>query len=662
MTFSQASISYNAYNLLARQQRILRTGTAAADVAVSQTTFGLQNSLASSIAAAASVGAKVDVPNVSQIFNRESFFLDREIWEMNSVTGMVAENPYAGLSTLRRVVGQEDGLGIPEAGTDVANLVGRLLVDGNIRTGSTGYVYQRLIRRVLAPYQTQKVVGDALVKKVADSSFFDVFCNGNGDVVYQIPRYNNCPGQFSIITSDVNSQSNQVDSETTEDVTTTPEALTSELLDYGKFTEGEYDYAPPPHNFAVKWHGQNYIITNLGLRSWNFNLSEEPIVSVVRLPGGAELIQDVGAIAPVLLVGNTHLQDNCGIPLGTVADIQRRFGIRVREAQQIFIPGIFGSDHNSKPLLDAMALAIMQQINATASTGTIQLSSRPDLDVGANVLAVERQRLLYVISWNYTITQGKDAVTQLSLSYGHDIGTSVPSPFLALREQLLKIERTPDTLPAQAETAAAPTVTTTSGPDGQVTTVTIPKVVGGTFVIPSGREAVERTYGSFSWVEDPSLPGGYVRVTDNFHKDWIVNRTVQVTDKIPADISVHKYALPFFLAVFNRLRRMPELRNKKIEVIQTYRARKVWNNPKEKRLSFHSWGIAIDIAVGDYKRVSGQAICPANAIIAPVFQEFGFFWGGGPNGFRQTDDIHFQLALPEGRREFTVNVPTGEAE
>jgi hypothetical protein len=639
MSFSQAAVAYQAYKTLVAAQRP-STGVATTDI-------------------------NVNFPNVADppAFKRENFFHDTAFWDIDGSSGFVAEQPYFGLSTLRRVVGRPDGAGIPEQGTDIANLSASFLVDGNIRTGATAYVYQRLIRRVLEPFQTQKVVGDALVKKVADSSFFDVFVNGNGDVVYQIPRYNNFPGSFSVATTGGTSADDRVDSDSSEDVAVTPESLPSETLDYGKFEAGDFDYAPPPHNFAVKWHGTNYIITDLGLKRCSFIDTEEPIVSNVRLPGGAELIQDVGKIAPITLVGNTKLSDTCGIPLRTVADIQRRFGVRVREAQQIFIPGIFGSDTNNKPLLDAMALMIMQQLNASALSCTVELTPRPDLDVGSNVLLVERQRLQYILSWSFSIANGKEAGTGLACSYGHDLGTNVPSPFLALRDELMSISSKPSTLPVQDQAAGAAKITTiTTATGGQVSTVTIPQVVGGTLVIPSGRAGVERVYGKFTWTDDPTLPGGHVKITDNFRQANIVDVELPISKKQTAPFSVHKLALPFFKAVFNRIRNMPEMKNERIRILQTYQPRKVWNNKNEKRLSFHSWGIAIDLAVGEYQGGGGKAICEKNAIIAPVFQQFGFFWGGGKDGFRQRDDIHFQLALPEGNQEYTVNVPAGDSE
>lgn len=582
---------------------------------------------------------------------RNDFFYEEPFWNLPSDIKPI-QGSYQGLNTLRRVDDNQrvDGDGIYD-GCPVSALIGNYLVDSNIRRGLSGEVYQRLIRRILGLWQTQHVSGDALMKKVADATFFDIYLNGNGDLVYQIPRYNNAPGEYSPTFVSV-SQTEASSS-----------AIPLDKAEYDMKNEGLFDFVSNERSFPVKYHGFNYLITDLGLRGWKLTSSEEPIVTGVRVPGGGDLLtQGAGQqINTYVFTGRTLLDDVCGIPFGTVGQIQRRYGVRVRETQQIFIPDLYGSS-NPRALLDAFALAVMQQINSTALAGSNALNIRPDLDVGNNVMIVERQRLYYVTGIDHQVNLGRDASTTLTLSYGHDIGVEVPLPWLSIREEIRKISLKPADTPAKTQnllppSSKAPTIGINQS--GQV--ITAPHIIGAgshTLVVPVGQTGVERVFGKFTYVRPgQALPngsgtcnatGGHICVVDEFEANNIITLEV-ILPRTTERLRVHKLAAPFFKAVFNRIRNDPKLQSEKIVVIQTYAPRLVWNDPAADRLSYHSWGIAIDIAVGTHTRNDGQWIAPKNELLRPHFQEFGYYWGGN---FKRRDDVHFQLAYPESKGEY----------
>jgi hypothetical protein len=96
------------------------------------------------------------------------------------------------------------------------------------------------------------------------------------------------------------------------------------------------------------------------------------------------------------------------------------------------VNNIYGMQNN-KAFMDTFAQALQQQINGRAFGGTLDLSGRPDLDIGKNVYHIERQKLLYIMGISHTIRQGQDRSTTLQLAYGHDISREIVSPFVSTR-------------------------------------------------------------------------------------------------------------------------------------------------------------------------------------------------------------------------------------
>jgi len=104
--------------------------------------------------------------------------------------------------------------------------------------------------------------------------------------------------------------------------------------------------------------------------------------------------------------------------------------------------------------LDAFATGLLQQVNGRNYLGTVHLSSRPDLELAKNIFVLERQRLFYILSWNYSIRYGDDANTTLRVAFGHDPSVEIPSPWVKIRDLLTKIPPRPKT---DVGTGAEPT-------------------------------------------------------------------------------------------------------------------------------------------------------------------------------------------------------------
>lgn len=340
----------------------------------------------------------------------------------------------------------------------VAALDSTLLIDANLESGLQGDAYRFLIESFLGLYQIDRTTSDQVIRKVADATFYDIFFDGNGSLVYQIPKYNNLPGDYNVtfkkrrLVSTVfalnrdDLMAQQIPVVTEAQSFEIPETNTVRygkgMQDPGPAEEGgtsgtHFDFAPDGlngTNFAWRFHGYNYILTNVGMRSWTLSSAEEPIVTNVEVPGGFGIIKSLGAVADALqLTGRTSMA------VESVRSLQARFGNRFLRVSQVNLPRDFrGLGANVTPILDSFAQAVMQQFNGKAVTGTVEMSSRSDLDLGLTVLHLERQHVFYVTGIQHQVRYGRgaDATTVLQLSYGHDLAQQIPNPWQVAGEAL----------------------------------------------------------------------------------------------------------------------------------------------------------------------------------------------------------------------------------
>lgn len=434
--------------------------------------------------------------------SRENFFNDEPFWRIPIDLSRPAQGrqegapltdvdqKYEGHDCLRHYAKAPQYLGPaqdkkdgdePTDGMPVGQLYSTLLIDKYIKSITQATPYLLYIQSFLQPWQANRTLGSSIIRRVAEASFYDVFLTPNGDVVYQIPKYNNCPGEYVRKGSSTSSASGAptpaplsgttptlnatlgLDSVTGKPIqapgSLNPAQLAAQdngngvlppdtQLNVGigdggfvilaaqtsnadpptdpSFADGDYDYAPQPENYAQKNHGFNHVLTNVGVRGWRLSSSEEGLVTTVRVPFGMEYINEFAGApsTPKLQTGRT--------PISETKDIVARFGLRVFEAQQMNVKKLF-EQSNPQEIMNTFALALLQQINGRSFGGSFDLSIRMDLDLGKNIFHIERQKLLYIIGLTHTIRQGQDAQTSLQLGYGHDISREIISPLASIR-------------------------------------------------------------------------------------------------------------------------------------------------------------------------------------------------------------------------------------
>lgn len=566
------------------------------------------------------------------------------------------------------------GVGI-EDGDLVAQMESEIYVDRAISFGPQAEVYRRVIERILQPFQAQRSRGDVILRKVAEATMYEVFFDANGNLIYQIPRRNNFPGEYNPAINNSNTASNSstvnpavtTTAEEDEFLSISPSGISSapQTANYDFTQSGEWDYSPPGEGLPTKAHGFNYIITDLSKRKWDLILSEEPIVTNVRAPTGFDLINFSDVLATGFLTGITRLAD--------VQYLQRRFGLRTAEIQKLFLPRFMSTEKqnsNHRSVDDTYALAVMANLNANASTGQLTLSFRPDLAPGKNLFLMERQRLYEIMTRSLTINVGGDATTVLQLGFGHDIGERIPNPWVSIESDVV------GQLPKGSGLAVSPTGADQAPADpnatpGDQTIATNP--VGGPLILPGGRASLNQNYGTIQGAENPWANGtkdftvnsdGTVTLTNGFAAANITQISVP-TGSGSAVLLINNKLKGVFMSVFGEIsaafRINPLFAGYNLIVGQSFKPRfAAYNSNYPHQLSTHTWGVAVDlyvVKVGQSRPVYhlGQ-ILPQNKLLVPYFNKYGFVWGGNFKGVR--DDIHFQFCKTDGK-DVVVTEPSG---
>lgn len=409
---------------------------------------------------------KVPVPNAPDrefSVSKDDFFNDEPFWYVPLDGDPTPQASYEGHDCLRHYCkalpsfpgvtakAMQDG-DEPFDGMLVSQIYSTLLVDKYIESGIQGTPYAFFIAALLQPWQTTRAVGSSVVRRVAEATFYDISVTPNGDVLYQIPKYNNCPGEYrtkgvlpptlptaGAIDSVTNLPLVPPGSTNASFATTDPSnsssgpvpgpaapipISTGGLAYAGDWSDGDYDYAPAPEGFSQRSHGFNHVITDVCVRGWRLSSSEEGLVTTVSVPFGQDLIVLQNALETGLVTGR--------VGIDFTKALVARFGLRRFEAQKMNVSDIYQKMSNPD-FINAFAKALLIQINGRAFGGGLELSFRPDLDVGKNLFLIERQNLFYVVNVSHTVRQGQDASTALQLGYGHDISREIISPFVSVR-------------------------------------------------------------------------------------------------------------------------------------------------------------------------------------------------------------------------------------
>lgn len=363
--------------------------------------------------------------------DKNNFWFRHNFWRLGDGTPKSIPD-YYGLSPVRRqyrldpASGSRDWVEAPDgiqSSWTLEDLTAQLCIDSYLAQAQQAAGYQFATRQTFDILQTTKIRADAICRHAAELLWCDWFADPNGNVVFQMPKFNNLPASIACQDRVNPNQSRGTDE---------PSYLGKTPVDMTFLPEGRdtYDFSPAPDMMPVRGHSYNYILVDESVQGWGIVESEDQIVTFVTAPFGYGT--ELGQSAVVDATGHTGKAED--------QRLQARYGIRVEEPSKIFLQALEGTEANNavrEKVHNAVAAHLLGMKSASSTTGSFRLVNRPDIDVGKTVLLFERQRIGYVDNVTLTLTKGKSIGVSLSLSYVHDLGEAVPNPWMAVREMVV---------------------------------------------------------------------------------------------------------------------------------------------------------------------------------------------------------------------------------
>ena len=160
------------------------------------------------------------------------------------------------------------------------------------------------------------------------------------------------------------------------------------------------------------------------------------------------------------------------------------------------------------------------------------------------------------------------------------------------------------------------------------------KLVTPDLVPIPAKNGVETVYGSFNYTSHPSIKGAIV-----IDKSWVRRNIVKVViPEFNQYTYMHRLVADEFKKIYVKaVERSGYLPSK----MWSWVARRInWSDDPDARLSYHSWGVAVDFDwhLNPYGQASGTPMHNAPEFYQ-TFEDFGWKWGGR---FKTSDPHHFQ--------------------
>lgn len=315
--------------------------------------------------------------------------------------------------------------------SSVASMMGKLIIDPAIvEGGNNNYkVFQQAIQTAFQLFKNKSMYAWNICQQAAEIVGYDFFEDAKGNLVFQVPKYDKLP---------------RFDSDNEEIIGPRGVVLTSPEFDI----DGNQETQAYTENYSdVPFHGRDYIIDDIGLKTRRYTSSEDGIVTYVTAHAVLQWMNITDEVMNVECFSGSTSYSGMEKLNPEIANqlikMNRRFGVRRHETQ----PLITGEISN-KELLNRWALQQLVKINAGTLIGTVDMNQRPDIWIGKTVYLVEEQKLGYVIGTTNSFNRSSQQphTTSLSLAYVHH-----PSQLIGIPWQLATDKEINFELPGEQE-------------------------------------------------------------------------------------------------------------------------------------------------------------------------------------------------------------------
>lgn len=251
--------------------------------------------------------------------------------------------------------------------------------------------FKVMLAQVYELFRTETDTALGLLKKIANTTFYDFYCDSLGNLIYQPPQYDNVPGDGKQVA-----------------------------------------------------HGENYIFDSRGyfqevfgktreIKSVVFSEDEETAVTGVIVPGDwvmAEIPQVLRDCIIGMYPRLDDLRQKWSLPRVNIY----KYGIRLFTAQPVI--GVTVQD-----VLDRYAKAIYNRLNSMVFKVNVTFDlPRPDLQLGRTIYFEDRKSLYYLTAIKISYAFGKSATTSLTGSFGHLVYNPIGDVWEIISRELKRLD------------------------------------------------------------------------------------------------------------------------------------------------------------------------------------------------------------------------------
>jgi hypothetical protein len=293
----------------------------------------------------------------------------------------------------------------------------------------------KLLSSSLSLYKDSMKSADAILNGLTAQMLAYKYIDGNGNLIIELPRYNAMPnleiyGGRSYAT---------IVRHTAEPLVRNPKAYRV----IPSHTEVVYEQADVDTStgedirwYTILFHGKNYVASSDDLISFSTSIDESALVTVSTIRGVPPFLADL----PDALISSTKQYEAVA-----TSDITwlAKLGVR-RYAVQNLYNVKWRDTEDANKVLSYMASVILERVNAEADSGTIQLSHRPDIQLGRTFINPLRWKSYLVMGVTNTWSPGSPHTTTLQVSYGHPIHKALDYPWSAIKVEPDVFLRTED--------------------------------------------------------------------------------------------------------------------------------------------------------------------------------------------------------------------------
>lgn len=227
-------------------------------------------------------------------------------------------------------------------------------------------------------FESTRVSANEVLKQVSSVTGYPIYFDAKGNLIYQKIRFDDFPAVDGDYDDPVQSQGLPFMDE-----------------------EGRHD-KNKIKEFGLKFHGRNYLIGDESLLGWTYRQSEDQLVTHVVVPAATDFIK-------LEDLANSFFS---GVGLAD-PNIMRFAGTRILQVQAQLQKTF------SRDLPQAVADGLVRKINAGFDTCSIELNSRPDLQIARTMYMIERRKLYYITKIQNNILWGRSFTTVVEGMYGH---------------------------------------------------------------------------------------------------------------------------------------------------------------------------------------------------------------------------------------------------